>query len=89
MASDERAAVLVGTREGDDWTLDEVRSALASQGLHVVTAAQMRVLEASSQIVVDNLIQISERNGKRMARWARAELELRNGQTGPRREAEK
>ena len=54
MASDERAAVYVGKdpKDGAYWKvrLDGLRAALSAQGLHIVTAAEKRVLEAMAQI---------------------------------------
>lgn len=58
---------------------EHLKQALFDAGLHVVVAADKAVLDASGAIVVDNLVQIAERNGRRMSRWARAELARRNG----------
>lgn len=53
---------------------------LQQRGYSIKTLAEQAVLDACAAIVKDNLIAIAARNGRRMARWARAELARRESE---------
>lgn len=62
-------------------TLADIRLVLGRHGLHLVSEADKRVLDAGNLVLDSSLRRIADENGGCLADWAKAEL-ARRGEKG-------